>query len=293
MLHQLAEADPAGVWAHRHSELRREQQNRHVLVDPGHPCHIQLQVGQGVGLQQLLEHDPVRRVLAAGDPDRGDRLRDGRMTEHVVRARRLLHPPRVEWRQFANPVDRGAHVPALVGVDRDANVRADLLAGDPHSPDVVREVRPDLQLQLPETLFDRLPAEPPQLLVGVTEPARCRGVRRIAAVPELRQARRSARLGPAQDLQRFTRGQGIAQVPEVDELDDLLRRQLCQQLPQRLSRPFGLQVPQRVDHGGDRHVHDALLRPQPAQLGVVHQLPPHAAEVVQGVLDGPTGHREL
>src|SRR5690242_11479972 len=34
MLHVLAEAYPAGVWADRHAELRRQQQHSQHLVDP-------------------------------------------------------------------------------------------------------------------------------------------------------------------------------------------------------------------------------------------------------------------
>ena len=48
-----------------------------------------------------------------------------------------------------------------------------------------------------------------------------------------------------------------------------------------------LEIPERVDHGADRHVHDALLRAEPAQLGVVDKLVPQAAEVCEDRLDVP------
>ncbi len=93
------------------------------------------------------------------------------------------------------------------------------------------------------------------------------------------------RLGAAQDLQCFFRRQCIAQVAEVHQGNDVLRAHSGQQLPQRKARPFGLQVPQGIHDGADRHVHDALFRAKPPQLGIVDQLFRALAHIRQQVFD--------
>src|SRR5205814_3765849 len=155
------------------------------------------------------------------------------------------------------------------------------------APQVVGEVRTDLELDLAEAGRDRLLAQPAQLLVVVPEPARRRGVRREPGRPQVRDPFRPAGLRPAQDRQRVVRGERVGQVPEVDQRHDLLRRHLREHQPQRLPRALGREVPHRVDHGRDGHVHDALLRTEPAQLRVVHQLLPEPAEVGEDALDRP------
>jgi hypothetical protein len=86
-----------------------------------------------VGLQQLLEDDPVRGDLAGGDPARraGQGLRDAGVTEHVVGVGGLLDPVRVELDQPGHVGDRLVDVPDLVGVHHQQRVRADLGADEP------------------------------------------------------------------------------------------------------------------------------------------------------------------
>src|SRR3954454_17728560 len=102
------------------------------------------------------------------------------MAEHVVGAGRLLDPRDVELLQLANPIDGLPDVPALVRVDRDLDRRADRLASQGQTSDVVGETAADLELVLGVAVADRLESKPDQLLFGVAEPAGCRGVRRIA-----------------------------------------------------------------------------------------------------------------
>ena len=56
-------------------------------------------------------------------------------------------------------------------------------------------------------------------------------------------------------------------------------------LPQREPGALGAQVPQRVDDRADRHVHDALLGAEPAQLRVVHESSRRGAHVREERLD--------
>ena len=99
-----------------------------------------------VGLEQLLEHDPVVDVLAGGHPDRRHGTGDRGVAEDVVRARRLLDPVRVELGEGGHPRDRLADVPALVRVDRHHRVGADLLADDARASAVIGEIRSTLSL---------------------------------------------------------------------------------------------------------------------------------------------------
>ena len=50
VLHELAQPDPAGVRAHRHAELRGQQENGQVLVDARHPAGVDLHHVDRAGL---------------------------------------------------------------------------------------------------------------------------------------------------------------------------------------------------------------------------------------------------
>ena len=194
VLHELAQTDAARVRAHRHAELLRHEVDRQDLVHAPEPCRVELAVVERPGLEHLLEEHAVHPVLAAGDADRSDRRTDRGVTEHVVGAGGLLDPERLEPRQRVDPLDRLRHIPDLVRVDHQRRVRADHLARDGQAADVVVEVGADLELDVPVAGVDRLLAEPPQLVVGVAEPA---GARRVARVSPRRRARRSAPNGSA------------------------------------------------------------------------------------------------
>ena len=60
--------------------------------------------------------------------------------------------------------------------------------------------------------------------------------------------------------------------------------------PHRLTRAARGQVPRRVDDRADCHVHDALLRPKPAQLRVVGQGAREAAEIRGDLIHVPPDH---
>ena len=94
VLHQLAQPDAAGVRADRDAELRRQQQDREVLVDPGDPAASIWQTSIAPACSSCLKItrfctcSPVATWIGAIAP------RDRRVAEHVVRAGRLLDPPR-------------------------------------------------------------------------------------------------------------------------------------------------------------------------------------------------------
>ncbi len=285
VLDQLAESDAARVRADGHLELGREQQDRQVLVDSGDACRVDLDEVDGPGLEQLLEHDTVGDVLAGGDLDRLAGAHGG-VAEDVVGTGRLLDPVRVERRERGHPLHRVGDVPALVGVDGDPYAGADGVPGERQPADVVGDVSADLQLDLGEAVGDGLLRQPHQLVVGVAEPAGRGGVGRVSLGAQPGRALGPARFGGAQDGERLLGGEGVGEVPEVDEGDELLGRHLGQELPDGSARVLGRQVPGGVDDRAGRHVHHALLRAQPAQLRIVGEVPVQRAEVGRG-----PGHR--
>ena len=119
VLHELAQADAAGVRADRDAGLGRHEEHREDLVHAAEAAGVDLAYADRLGLQELLEHDPVVDMLAGRDADRRHRAGDRRVAEDVVGAGRLLDPVRVERLELAHPADRLADVPALVGVDRE------------------------------------------------------------------------------------------------------------------------------------------------------------------------------
>ena len=206
---------------------------------------------------------------------RGDRG----MGQDVFGARRLLDPGDRVVVHRSDPVDRLGDVPALVRVDRDLDGVPDGPPREREAPAVVVEVRPDLELDLGEAVRDGLLREGDELLVAVAEPARRRRVRRVAGGFELGDASSAPGLRGAEDVEGLVAGERVGEVAEVDDVDDLLGRHPRQQAPQRQAGALGAQVPQGVEDGAGGHVHDALLRAEPAQLRVVDEESPGAAEV--------------
>src|SRR5258708_11599978 len=128
VLDVLTESDAAGVRADGHTELRRQQQDGQHLVDATQPAAADLAEVDRLRLHQLLEHHAVLDVLAGRDAARLYRFADAAVAQHVVRAGRLLDPPRVDLGQHAYGVDRLVDAPHLVRVEHQLAFRSDGLA---------------------------------------------------------------------------------------------------------------------------------------------------------------------
>ena len=71
----------------------------------------------------------------------------------------------------------------------------------------------------------------------------------------------------------FGFGDGVVDVAEVDGFDELMRLHLGEELPERFVFGAGVEIPHCVDEGSAGEMDDAFLRAEPAELGVVAELP--------------------
>src|SRR5262249_42113956 len=99
MLHVLAESDAARVRTDRNAEFRRHQEHGKHFVHAAEATAVDLTKTNCLCLEKLLEQHAILTMLTSRNADWCDRTRDRRMSEDVVRARRLLDPPGIELRQ--------------------------------------------------------------------------------------------------------------------------------------------------------------------------------------------------
>src|SRR4029077_17525638 len=127
-------------------------------------------------------------VLAGRDSHGSDSLANARVSDDVVRARWLLDPPRVDLGERADRLDRLLDAPRLVRVERQPVLGADRLADDARALHIAREVAADLELQVRETLGERIARARRQRVLCVAEPAGGGRVRGKAVAQEHRLA---------------------------------------------------------------------------------------------------------
>src|SRR5256885_1857765 len=171
VLHVLAKADPAGMWADRHAELGRQEEHRQHLVQAAEAACIQLAEADRLSLEELLEDHAVLTMLAGGHPDRRDGPCDGGVAEHVIGARRLLDPVRLEFGQPPHVGNRVADLPDLIGVHHQVAIGPNLLADDASAPHIVLDPLAHLHLYVRPAGRHGLAAQRAKFLVGVAEPS--------------------------------------------------------------------------------------------------------------------------
>ena len=218
---------------------------------------------------------------------------DPGVTEHVVGARRLLDPPRVELSEHPHRSDRLVDVPALVGVHHQHTVRAQLATNQRGTARVGLDVATDLHLHVCESRRQRLADETFDLGVGVAEPAGGRRVGRVSVANDLGDAFIATRAHPAQQLERLVGRQDISDVAKVDGGNELFGFEIDEELPQRLALPLGPEVPDGVDDRGGRQVDHTLLGSEPAELAVGGESAPEPAHVGDDVLERPSDDQVL
>src|SRR3569833_955945 len=119
MLYLFAQPHASRVRANRNVELPGQQTDAKTLVDAAQTTGVDLTETDGIGLHELLKHDPVLAMLASCDPDpvRLECACNSGVAEDVVRACGLLNPIRFETRQLLHVVDRLVDLPYLIGID--------------------------------------------------------------------------------------------------------------------------------------------------------------------------------
>ncbi len=269
---------------HRHAKFGCHQHHREDLVHSAKPRRVDLTDGDRIRLQELLEHHPVLAVLAGGDLDRRHRAGDGGVAEHIVGTGRLLNPPWIEARQLLHPGDRLVDIPDLVGVHHQLALGTDLFADDPCPSSIVLQVAADFLFEVGPALGDALAAQLSQVLVGIAEPAGGGGVCRVAVLLQVAFALRPAGLVAADDIERFVWSNRVGDVAKRHTPHELLRRQVRQQLPQRLALRLRPQVPHGIHDGGGGEMDDALLGADPAELALAGEGVPQRQTVATEVL---------
>src|SRR4029077_14394515 len=271
MLDELAQANSSCMWAYRNPKLRGQQQDRDVLVDPRNAGGVDLQNVDCLRLQKLLEHDSVVHDLSGCDLYWCDGLPDGSVPEDVVGAGRLFYPVGIVFGEFRHPVDRLFHAPLLVRIGSDADIGANRIASEAQTPLVLFQRSTNLQFDLVKPLFDGLLSQTNHLFVRIAQPTWAGCVRRISGGHELSLPIRLSSLGALEQVKSLSFAQGICQILEVHEFDELFGAHVAEILPERFPRDLCCQVPDRIDDGRRRHLEHALLRSKPAKLGVLDQ----------------------
>src|SRR6266567_831772 len=205
MLHILAQANAAGVRADRNLELCSQQENGEVLIYACHATAIDLAYVDGLGLEELLEHDPVVAVLSCRDAHRRRLCAYACMAENVIRAGRLLHPPQVQLGQLPCTGNSLLDAPPLVGIDHQLVGPPNLFAHQPAAPQIVLCVSPHLQFEAGPALSQRLPAKRANLLVAEAVPPDGGRVRGISLAPQQAQPFSLAMLRVLEDLASLRR----------------------------------------------------------------------------------------
>ena len=152
---------------------------------------------------------------------------------------------------------------------------------------------PHLHLHVGEARRYGFADECPDLDVVVAEPAGGRRVGGVARGDDRLLASCGFAPRVAEQIECFPGSQRVGDVAEVDACDKILRREIDEQLPQRLALDLGPEVPDRVDDRSGAEVDDTLLRTEPAQLAVRDEAPPEATHVGDDRLETPPDHERL
>ena len=115
--------------------------------------------------------------------------------------------------------------------------------------------------------------------VRITQPARRGRVCGIASRFELPAKTAAVRTGLFYNVLGLRWFEGIRDVPKIDQPDQLIRRKLGDQSPNRLVLLLCPKVPKRIYQSREGEMDDAFLRSQPTELTVASQAAPECPHV--------------
>ena len=170
----LAQSDPASVGADCLVELTGQQVFENYLLWARHSGGVDLHDAEGVGLQELLEHDAVLHLFTGCHGDGIDGPGNGCVADDVIGAGGLFDPCQVEVMEMVDPINGLRDIPDLIGVDGQADVGADGIPGQSQAAYVIIEVLAYFELDLLEALFLSLPfGDLHHFFVAVAKPSWC------------------------------------------------------------------------------------------------------------------------
>src|SRR5262245_27093170 len=174
VLHILAQAYPAGVWADGNTEFGGHQDDSQCFIDASQAAAVDLTEADRLRLEKLLENDPFMTMLSGRHSDRSDCFGDSRVTKNVVRTRRFLDPVRRKPLQLSHVRNRLRHIPNLIGIHHELSIPTYLFADECRPVDILFKVPPHLQLKMCPPIGDRLAYQPSGLIARITKPThRC------------------------------------------------------------------------------------------------------------------------
>ena len=223
-------------------------------------------------------------MLTGRDADRFDRAPNRGVAEDVVGAGGLFDPQGIEARERTHQLDRFADVPRLVRVHHHDGARSDFFAHQRRAMDVGGRVAAHFYFEAGPSRGERLAAQPPNLVVGITHPSGGRDVGRVAVLAHLRFAFAARREFRAQDVERVVASERVGEIAEVDACDELLGRHVGDEFPHRLALDFGVKIPDRIYDRRRREMNRAFLRTDPPELTFKRKPLPEAAEVGDDVV---------
>src|SRR5262249_49484112 len=147
------------------------------------------------------------------------------------------------------------------------------------------DIDADFGLEARPASGERFVTEAAHLVLGIAEPARRGDVRGMAVAAHLSLARLALRRRGTQEVERAVAVERVAEIAPVDESDDLLGREIDDQLPHRLADALRPQVPQRIDDRGGGEMDHALVGAEPAQLRLVGEPAMKAGEIVDDLVE--------
>ena len=219
------------------------------------------------------------------DSHGGQSTANRRMPEHIVGRGGFFDPAQVETVELPHPVDRLRHIPHLVGVDGELHIVAEFFAHHFTPASIVGDGDTHLGLEAAPPFGPQLAAQFTHLALGVAEPPRRRDVGRVTIAQQFSGTRLFARRLATKQVECLIATQRIAEIPEVDAIDELLGGEFAHELPNRHAAGAGPQVPHGVHDGRRGEVDDPLLGAEPTQLTVAGEAPPEAGHIAGDLVE--------
>jgi hypothetical protein len=171
VLDYLAQPDAPRMRADGHTEFGRQQEDGQVFVDARNATGVNLAHADRITGQHLLENDPVGHMLPCRHQYWCDGPGNRGVAQNVVGAGRFLDPVQAKRGKAPYVGDRFSHVPHLVRVYRQLDVRPHQVPHQFEPAGVVFDVSSHLQLEVGEALGKGRTHEVEHLLVRISEPA--------------------------------------------------------------------------------------------------------------------------